>query len=59
MSGNKRHLILVILVRMMICTYGGGGGGDEVEVFSGSQADLEGAADNLFSSQPRSKPLQR
>ena len=29
--------------------------GDDVEVFSGSQADLEGAADNLFSS-PRPQP---
>ena len=26
--------------------------GDDVEVFSGSQADLEGAADSLFSSLP-------
>ena len=31
--------------------------GDDVEVFSGSQADLEGAAENLFSSPPRSQPL--
>ena len=27
--------------------------GDDVEAFSGSQADLEGAANNLFSSPPR------
>ena len=27
--------------------------GDDVEAFSGSQADLEGAADNLFSFPPR------
>ena len=27
--------------------------GDDVEAFSGSQADLEGAAENLFSSPPR------
>ena len=33
-------------------------GGDSVEAFSGSQADLEGAADNLFSSPPRSQPLR-
>ena len=26
--------------------------GDDVEAFSGSQADLEGAAENLFSSPP-------
>ena len=31
--------------------------GDDVEAFSGSQADLEGAADNLFSSMPRPQPL--
>ena len=31
--------------------------GDDVEAFSGSQADLEGAADNLFSSPPRPQPL--
>ena len=30
--------------------------GDDVEAFSGSQADLEGAADNLFSS-PHLQPL--
>ena len=42
MSGNKRHHILVILVRMMILLV------DDVEVFSGSQADLESAADNYF-----------
>ena len=29
-----------------------------MEVFSGSQADLEGAADNLFSSPPRPQPLR-
>ena len=28
-----------------------------MEAFSGSQAELEGAADNLFSSPPRSQPL--
>ena len=32
--------------------------GDEVEICSGSQADLEGAADNLFSSPPRPQPLR-
>ena len=32
--------------------------GDGVEAFSGSQADLEGAADNLFSSPPCPKPLR-
>ena len=31
--------------------------GDDVEAFSGSQADLEGAADNLFSSPPCPQPL--
>ena len=31
--------------------------GDDVEAFSGSQADLEGAADNLFSSPPCPLPL--
>ena len=31
--------------------------GDDVEVFAGTQADLEGAADNLFSSPPRPQPL--
>ena len=31
--------------------------GDDVEAFSGSQADLEGAAENLFSSPPRPQPL--
>ena len=31
-------------------------GDDDVEVFSGSQADLEGAAENLFSSVPRAQP---
>ena len=30
--------------------------GDDVEAFSGSQADLEGAADNLFSSPPCPQP---
>ena len=28
-----------------------------MEAFSGSQADLEGAAENLFSSPPRPQPL--
>ena len=32
--------------------------GDDVEVFSGSQADLEGAAENLFSSPPCPQPLR-
>ena len=32
--------------------------GDVVEVFSGSEADLDGAADNLFSSPPRPQPLR-
>ena len=31
--------------------------GNDVEAFSGSQADLEGAAENLFSSPPRPQPL--
>ena len=30
--------------------------GDDEEFFTGSQADLEGAADNLFSSPPRPQP---
>ena len=29
-----------------------------MEAFSGSQADLEGAAENLFSSPPHSQPLR-
>ena len=32
--------------------------GDDVEAFSGSQTDLEGPADNLFSSPPRPQPLR-
>ena len=32
--------------------------GDDDESFTGSQADLEGAADNLFSSPPRPQPLR-
>ena len=32
--------------------------GDDVEAFSGLQADLEGAAENLFSSPPRPQPLR-
>ena len=32
--------------------------GDDVEAFSGSQADLEGAAENLFSSPPHPQPLR-
>ena len=32
--------------------------GDDVEAFFGSQADLEGAAGNLFSSPPRPQPLR-
>ena len=31
--------------------------GDDGDSFSGSQADLEGAAENLFSSPPRPQPL--
>ena len=31
--------------------------GDDVEAFSGSQADLEGAAENVFSSPPCPQPL--
>ena len=31
--------------------------GDDVVVFSGSQVNLEGAAENLFSSPPRPQPL--
>ena len=31
--------------------------GDDVESFTGSNADLESAADNLFTSPPRPKPL--
>ena len=32
--------------------------GDDVEAFSGSKADLEGAAENLFSSPPCPQPLR-
>ena len=32
--------------------------GDDGDTFSGSQADLEGAAENLFSSPPRPQPLR-
>ena len=32
--------------------------GDDVEAFSGSEADLESAAENLFSSPPRPQPLR-
>ena len=32
--------------------------GDDVEAFSGSQADLEGALDNIFSSPLRLQPLR-
>ena len=32
--------------------------GDDVDTFSGSQADLKGAAYNLFSSHPRPQPLR-
>ena len=32
--------------------------GDDMEVFSGSEADLEGAAENLFSSPPHPQPLR-
>ena len=32
--------------------------GDDVEAFSGSQADLEGAAENLFSCHPCPQPLR-
>ena len=31
--------------------------GDDEESFTGSQADFEGAAENLFSSPPRPQPL--
>ena len=31
--------------------------GDDGDAFCGSQADLEGAAENLFSSPPRPQPL--
>ena len=31
---------------------------EDVESFTGSQADLEGAADNLFASPPRPQPLR-
>ena len=30
--------------------------GDDMEAFSGSQADLEGAAENIFLSPPRPNP---
>ena len=33
-------------------------GDEDVESFSGSHADLEGAADNLFASPPRPQPLR-
>ena len=33
-------------------------GDDDMEAFSGSQVDLEGAAENLFSSPPRPQPLR-
>ena len=33
-------------------------GDDDMEAFSGSQADLEGAAENLFSSNPRPQPIR-
>ena len=32
--------------------------GDDGDAFSGSQADLEGAAENLFSSPPHPQPLR-
>ena len=32
-------------------------GDEDVEAFSGSQADVEGAAENLFASPPRRQPL--
>ena len=32
--------------------------GDDMEAFSGSQAELEGAAENLFSSPPHPQPLR-
>ena len=34
------------------------GNDDDMEAFSGSQADLEGAAENLFSFPPRLQPLR-
>ena len=33
-------------------------GNEDVETFSGSHANLEGAADNLFASPPRPQPLR-
>ena len=33
-------------------------GDEDVESFTGSQTDLEGAADNLFASPPRPQPLR-
>ena len=33
-------------------------GDEDVESFTGSQADLEGAADNLFASPPHPQPLR-
>ena len=33
-------------------------GDDDMEAFCGSQADLEGAAENIFSSPPRPQPLR-
>ena len=33
-------------------------GDEDVESFSGSHTDLEGAADNLFASPPRPQPLR-
>ena len=54
MSGNKRHRIHAILSKDDDLDLLG----DDVEAFSGSQADLEGAADNSFSSPPHSQPLR-
>ena len=50
-SGSRRHRIPILA--KMILTWG-----DDGDAFSGSQADLEGAAENLFSSPPRPQPLR-
>ena len=50
---KQKFPIPAILLKMMILDLLG----DDVEAFSGSQADLEGAADNLFSYPPCPQPL--
>ena len=50
MLGSKKCLIPVIHLKNLL--------GDDVEAFSGSQADLADAAENLFSSPPRPQPLR-